>query len=325
MMRFLILLLTLWIVPTMAQEKPRVEAHMEPDSVGIGEKFDLVIDVDRDMMQVVVFPDFEPGGELELSANLAPDTLKQEGRRLRLRKRYRLQAFQEGRFNMGRAMVLYVDKNVVDTLYSEGDSLRMQVGTFQIDTTKQKIRDVKAQKDLPFQFREISTYVWWGFLILVVLGVAVYFLARYLAKRGKRLKDLFKPAPPRPPHVVAITELEKLHNQKLYQNNKHKLYYSSLTDILRTYIAGRWGVGAMEMTSDEIIAEMRKLDLADKPSMDLQTVLQNADLVKFAKFAPDNESSEGDYLKVYYFVEQTKEHDEEVPVDPDEILKQKES
>ncbi|MBQ1939838.1 MAG: hypothetical protein II362_06465, partial [Alistipes sp.] len=220
-------------------------------------------------------------------------------------KRYRLAAFQEGLINMGAAGVVYADKNIVDTLYA-ADSVYLKVATFQIDSTSQSIFDLKPQQNLPFKVAEIKSYLLWGLLALVVLVALLVALDRYLKARGRRLGDLFKPAPPQPPHVIAIAALEALHHQKLWQNNKHKLYYSLLTEILRTYIDGRWGVSAMEMTSDEIIAAMRSVELPDKARMDLTAILRDADLVKFAKFAPEAEQNENDYQKAYYFVEETK-------------------
>ena len=162
-----------------------------------------------------------------------------------------------------------------------------------------------------------------GVLALLLALVALYALKRILARYGKGLGDLFKPAPPQPPHVVAIKALEALHNQKLWQNNRHKQYYSGLTDILRTYIAARWGVGAMEMTSDEIIEAMRSEELPDKARMDLTAILRDADLVKFAKATPDGEQNEADYLKAFYFVEETKlVVEEEEPEQPDPMQNQ---
>ena len=125
----------------------------------------------------------------------------------------------------------------------------------------------------------------------------------------------FRPAPPLPPHVAAIQALEALHNQKLWQNNRHKQYYSGITDILRTYIAARWEIGAMEMTSDEIIAAMQPVELPDKARMDLTAILRVADLVKFAKAAPEAEENEACYLKAYYFVEETKLVEEDAPAE----------
>ena len=306
-----------------AQEIPVVTARVEPDSILIGDRFDYVIDVEKDLVQVVDFPVFEPrDGKIELVESYPVDTLERDGRRLKLRKRYRLAAFDEGKYNLGVAEVLYADKNILDTLRSR-DSLYLEVTTFQIDSTSQSIYDLKAQKTLPFQLREIQGYITWGLFALLILAAAAYALHRWLAKRGKGFGDLFKPAPPLPPHVAAIQALETLHNQKLWQNNRHKQYYSGLSDILRTYIAARWGVGAMEMTSDEIIEAMRAEELPDKARMDLTSILRDADLVKFAKAMPEAEQNESDYLKAYYFVEETKLVEEsESPAEPDPMSNQ---
>lgn len=316
--------LTLAAGPLRAQEVPVVTARVEPDSIMIGDRFDYVIEVEKDLVQVVDFPVFDPqDGKLELVEEFPVDTLSREGRQLRLRKRYRLAAFDEGKYNLGVARVLYADKNILDTLRSR-DSLYLEVATFQIDSTSQSIYDLKPQKNLPFQLREIKDYITWGLFILLVLAAGAWGLHRWLAKRGKGFGDLFKPAPPLPPHVAAIQALETLHNQKLWQNNRHKQYYSGLTDILRTYIVGRWGIGAMEMTSDEIIAALRDAELPDKARRDLVSILRDGDLVKFAKATPDAEQNESDYLKAYYFVEETKLVEEPAAQqEPGEPLQQK--
>ena len=132
---------------TASAQTPTVEARIVPDSIGIGDTFTLEIDVERDQVQVTEFPLYENDDKLEVVQSLPVDTLSREGRRLRLRKRYVMQAFSEGRYNLGRPGVLYADKNIVDTLYTS-DSLRLDVGTFQIDTAKQTIYDLKPQRTL---------------------------------------------------------------------------------------------------------------------------------------------------------------------------------
>lgn len=244
---------------------PTITARVEPDSIGIGDRFDVVIDVDRDLVQV----------------------------------------FEEGNLGLGRAQVLYLDKNITDTLYT-ADTLRLQVGTFQIDSTSHTIYDIKAQRTLPFRYGEISGYVLWSLLGLIVLGGAIYAGRRLMARYARKVRDIFRPAPPLPPHIAAIQALETLHNQKLWQSGRHKQYYSGLTDILRTYLAGRYGFGAMEMTSDEILAAVRRYDLPQKCVMDLQAILRDADLAKFAKAQSEGTTNEDNYLNAYYFVEETK-------------------
>ena len=293
---------------------PMVRAMLDRDSITIGDRFTLTIEVEKDLVQSIYFPAFKVGpqegdeaqfGSLECLEDHPTDTLEHKGRRLHLRKRYTLTAFDEGVYNLGRPSVLYADKNIIDTLYGVKDSMRLVVSPVALDTTMM-VRAIKPVKTLPFRFGEISGYMGIGLGVLLIIALAIYLLARYLAKRGKKITDLFKPEPPIPAHIVAISALEELQNQKLWQNNKHKEYYSALSDILRTYLDGRFGIGAMEMTSDEIIEATKSLDIPTKNAMDLVYVLRNADLVKFAKASFDAAENEGAYSKVYYFVEETK-------------------
>ena len=63
---------------------PQVTAHIQPDSVMIGDRFDLVVDVEKDLVQVVQFPEFEdkPGSAIELYKEHPVDTLERDGRHL---------------------------------------------------------------------------------------------------------------------------------------------------------------------------------------------------------------------------------------------------
>ncbi len=299
--------------------RPVVTARVEPDSVMIGDRFDYIIEVEKDLVQVVRFPVFQPGenpGALVLVEEAPVDTLLREGRRMKLRKRYRMAVFEEGHHDFGTAEVFYADKNIVDTLRSE-NNLTLNVTTFQIDSTSQSIYDLKPQRTLPFRLGEIRGYLLWGLLAAIGLALLAAGVLCWLRRRGSTLGGLFAAAPALPPHVEAIRALEELHNRKLWQNNRHKQYYSGLTDILRTYIARRWEIGAMEMTSDEIIAAMRSIELPDKARADLTAILRDADLVKFAKATPDAGQNEADYLKAYYFVEETKPATEQAEETPD--------
>lgn len=299
-------LLCFWM-PVLA-DAPKVRSRLEPDSIFIGDRFSFIIEVEKDLVQSVAFPAFtpDPRSGLELVEESAPDTLEREGRRLRVQKRYVLAAFEEGLFDMGRAGVLYADKNIVDTLYGDDVNI-LKVATFVIDSTSHPIFDIKPQKTLRFRFGEISGWLLLALVLALAVAAAVWQLRRWLEKRGKSLSSIFAPAPPLPPHIVAIKALEELHNRKLWQNNHHKAYYSALSDILRTYLSGRYGIGAMEMTTDEIVEAVQSVDISAKCIADLTSVLRDADLAKFAKFEPDGEQNEADWHKAYYFVEETKE------------------
>ena len=295
-------------------ERPTITSHLSADTVMIGDRVTLTVEVEKDVMQHIIFPSFDfkatDGAEqsepsIEVIHDFAPDTLSQEGRRVRLRKRYEMAVFDEGIYRMGKAQVLLIDKNLVDTLFAEREE-NLFVNTFQIDSTMTTVRDLKPQMTLKLRFAEFGGYLGIALAVALLLAGAIYLLVRYLHKRGKRISDLFKPAPPVPAHIVAIEALEKLRNEKLWQNDKHKLYYSGLSDILRTYLAGRFEVGAMEMTTDEIDDALRAVEIEQKQKMNLLSVLRDADLVKFAKATPEAEENELAYHKAYHFVEETK-------------------
>lgn len=304
---------------------PRVTARIEPDTILIGECFDITIEVEKDQVQVVEMPSFEiPSKEgeepmLELVRQGDNDTTRLEGRRRRITKQISLQAFREGIYDMGRPQVLYIDKNITDTLYAdrslrlvvllppEFDTLPLPSDSASMHAAiKPHVKRLRPQKDLPFLFEEIAGYITYSLYGAIALALLVLGLIYWLRRRGKRLSSLFRAEPPLPPHIVAIAALEELNNRKLWQNNKHKLYYSGLSDILRTYLEGRYGIGAMEMTTDEIEAAVRPLGLPDHSRMRLLDVLRDSDLVKFAKAVPEAAENEASYSKAYYFVEDTK-------------------
>lgn len=306
----------LWAIQSaMAQSvAPTITSRLSADTVMIGDRVTLTVEVEKDLMQHIIFPSFDfsqTKGEqqsepsIEVIGDYAPDTLSQEGRRVRLRKRYEMVVYDEGIYRMGKAQVLYLDKNLVDTLFAEREE-ELIVKTFQIDSTMTTVRDLKPQKTLKLRFAEFGGYLGISIAIILLLAAILYLLVRYMHKRGKRISDLFKPAPPVPAHIVAIEALEKLRNEKLWQNNKHKLYYSGLSDILRSYLAGRFEVGAMEMTTDEIAEALCDIEIEQKQKMDLLSVLRDADLVKFAKATPEAEENELAWSKAFYFVENTK-------------------
>ncbi|MBO7185657.1 MAG: hypothetical protein J6V59_02030 [Alistipes sp.] len=265
----------------------------------------------------------------ELVEEMPFDTLAVEGRTLRLRKRYRLAVMETGTIPM-RPAILYFDKNreTPDTLYAP-DTLRLHVASYaeldtmlflKADPTSQQgfgVDDDKAtsmlkdegittQKDMPFIFAEISDYVTYGAIALIILALVAWAVVWIVARELKRRKSIVKPKPAIPPHIVAVKALEELANRKLWQNGKYKLYYSSLTSILKVYIVGRWGVGALEMTTDEIMVALQGIEMPNDSRANLIAILRTADMVKFAKAQPEAEENEENYTRAYYFVENTK-------------------
>ena len=221
---------------------------------------------------------------------------------------------------------------MADTLFSR-DTLRLHVmGYEELDTTlfikfdpatggivvdslaaREKLRDtgLYTQKDLPFIFAEIRDYVIYGCIALVLLGLLVWLIVWLILRHLRNRSVAPRPAPKIPPHIVANKALVELGHRKLWQKGKFKAYYTALTSILRTYISGRWDIGAMEMTTDEIIAALRDVEMPTASRTDLITILRTADMVKFAKAEPEAQENEENINRALYFVENTKLVDNE--------------
>ncbi|MDD3107684.1 MAG: hypothetical protein PHV49_00535 [Alistipes sp.] len=296
-------------------QHPVIEATFSADTVLIGDQFSLKVKFSQDRMEHIEFPTFAQGhlGDsslIEILKEGKVDTLAVEGRKITLEKSYTLTCFDEAHYHLGRFPVLYIDKNIVDTLWSQ-EPLQIVVNTLPVDTVKQKIFDVKAPLAAPVRFGEFS-----GYLGMTLGGAALLALLIWVIVRRLRNRPILgsKTVSDEPAHVEAIHRLEHLHNQKLWQSGKHKLYYTGLTDILRGYLARRYPLKAMEMTSQEILTALRSESIPEKSLSRLQEVLVTADFVKFAKYTPENDQNETAYEDAFYFVEETKPSEVETPV-----------
>lgn len=288
--------------------KPVVRASLSRDTILIGDQFTLDVEVDKDMMQIVDFPILKGqimGDTIEVLKMFPIDTIKTDGRQQTIKISYLLTCFEAGAYSLGEFPVLYAEKNIVDTLLSH-EILDIYVKTFIIDTTTQGIADIKPQMETPLNWAELKEYIFNKFTLVALIILLLIAAIIYLVVKKRRTGSIFAPKAVEPPHVVAMRELQKLKNQKLWENHKHKSYYTALTDILRVYICGRYDVDAMEMTSDEIIKACKSLDIPERQFKAMNLLLELADLAKFAKFIPSDQENEECYHIVYYFVEETK-------------------
>lgn len=189
----------------------------------------------------------------------------------------------------------------------ETEPILLTVNSIPVDTTI-AIKDIKPPLTVPFSWKELLPYVYGGLAILGGLA-GIILLIIYLVKKRKK-----KPAPkiiiPEIPiHVITLEQLEKLKEQKLWQNGKLKQYHSELSDIIRQYIEKRFFINAMEQVTDETMYSFRAVDLNDELKIKLRQVLFLSDLVKFAKEHPLPNENEASWNNAYDFVIATKKED----------------
>lgn len=288
-----------------SDEAPTVRAKFIPDTIMIGDQPVLSVTVTKDVSQKVFFPDFEKElmKGVEVLAQGKIDTVKIEGgRQIELTRKYVVTIFDAGQYNLSGFPVVNIDGEKTDTLLSE--PLSIMVKTYVIDTTTQKIYDIKTPIEAPLQLIEIRDYIVIGLLALALIAIIVFIVIRL------KYKDTIFARPKLPPHVIAVSELQKIKEMELWQQGKHKEYYTLLTDTLREYLDGRFDKSAMEMTTDEIMTSIKDDIIAERDKEMLHELLSLADLVKFAKYIPDRDDNEISLQRAYEFVEHTKSAEE---------------
>lgn len=195
--------------------------------------------------------------------------------------------------------------NHTDTIYTEMVPLQVSHNFVEISDDPTQLTPLKPLLEPEFV---IWDYIWWILwpLFIILMGLAAYWIATHWIHKEKQT-TVVPQEKQLPPYDIAISALEALGQKKLWQDGKHKVYFTELTDILRIYIEGRFNVPAMEKTTDEILDELRELQIHQKSSYEsLSDVLKLADYVKFAKYEPLPDENQMSMVKSRLFLEQTK-------------------
>ena len=257
----------------------QVETKIDVTKNKIGAQFNLTLKTNVDTLAKVVFPTSKNFGKMEVIRSYVIDTIKL-GDRYELIKKYGVTQFDSGKYVIPSLKVL-INNKVFAT-----DSLLVEVSNVQVDTLRQKLFDIKPIVEVPYQLSYFWQYV---LIILLILGIGalIYWLIKkYQKKKVEEVEELKSPI------ERATILLKTLEKKELWQKGAVKEYYSELTDIARNYIEEAIEIPAMESTTSELILALRAASIKKKMTLsaeileNLERVLKQADLVKFAKSKP---------------------------------------
>lgn len=151
---------------------------------------------------------------------------------------------------------------------------------------------------------------YWQWMLAALLIIAAGICA-YLILTKKVDVPLVPKKKPVPPYQLAMQQLEALREQNLWQDGREKEYYTRLIDILRHYLEGRFGINAMEMTSQQITRVLHEKEDMRMPNARIKRILEIADIVKFAKVRPLPDDNLRALSEAVRFVEETKPVEEQ--------------
>lgn len=259
----------------------QVTSTIDSTSIKVGAQITYSIQVEVDTTNLVVFPEGQSFSPLEMIESYKIDTLKKVDK-YNLIKKYGLTQFDSGAYTIPRQKIIIGDK----TFFT--DSLKVEVNNVVVDTIKQGLYDIKPIIEVKEKGSD-----WWKYVVLalVIIG-CIGFLIYWFLWRKKPLTEEEEIAL-LPPYDRAKLSLKKLDESYYLEHEELKPYYSELTLIIRKYLDEKVYDHSLESTTDELISRLRllkdgnQIDLSRETIRNIESILKRADLVKFAKSAPD--------------------------------------
>ena len=305
----------LWMGVSKADAQVTVDAKIDSLQLMIGEQAKVELEVSLNANQKLQLPllnDTLVRG-VEILEIAKPDTqMLNAGKRMLVKQEYTITSFDSALYYLPPFEVL------VDDMPYRSKALALKVYSVPVDTLNpDQFFGPKSIREVSIIWEDISTIFWLTLLMVALGGLGYYFFKRF--KDNKPIIRKVKVEPKLPPHTLALQEIERIKGDKSLRIADPKTYYTELTDVLRTYMAERFGFNAMEMTSCEIIDKL--LETNDKDSIrELKYLFETADLVKFAKHSPLMNENDMNLVNAVDFINNTKvEPDPDAKPEPTEI------
>ena len=284
-----------------AQKEPKINSSVDTTTIRIGEQILFSVSVEADTTAMVIFPEDQTFSPLETVEAFKTDTTLMESRMLLL-KTYALTQFDSGVYLLPTQRIEINGKGYFT------DSLLISVGNVPVDTTIQKLYDIKPMLEVPGKSGEWIRWVLWIGLLFLVLGAAYYWLVIRKKKLTAEEQEALLP-----PFERAMRDLKRLESSRYLIQDEFKQYYSELTGIVRAYLEEEVHVSALESTTGqlmetlELLRDSGRLNLEPDTLKQFQRILETADLVKFAKSKPEMQTAEQDRKEVEAIVIKTRE------------------
>jgi hypothetical protein len=284
-----------------ADRAPSVELKVEPDEVAVGELIEWRAEVRRRVGDRVHLPGGADFGDLEVQGKdrevgEATDDWVVETLEVRLIP------FEAGEFEIPAQQLTVVDiEGRIAEIEAPAKAVRVK--SLIANEPEPELKPDSGPGVRVFEEDYTPLYV------LAVIGGAL--LIALLTLIGRRLWALRRPRPgpppppPRPAEEIALEKLEALRAANYLDLGQHKLFHITLSEAFREYLGNRYRFDSLERATEELRWELRRLGLPRPLFERMIGLLEETDLVKFAKLIPTIGDSEGMLSEAFALVRET--------------------
>lgn len=303
-LQFIVLFL-LTTVPLLSQSNSliRVQAEVDKSIITIGDRLTYTLTIDHQEGIRIEQPG--PGanlGQFEIKDYQIHDPTKKNGNIIQ-KFEYEISVFDTGRFVIPPFPVAFFESDTSRNFQIiQSEPIEIFVESV-LTADNRELRDIKPPQSIPFNLKKWLIY---GILTLIIIGSTVAII--YFINRRKKGISLFRKEKIRPAHKIALERLAELRNrwQHMLQKGEAKVLFTDISDLLRKYLENRFFIKASEETTFEISQSLSEMEIGEKQQIIAVQVLEFADLVKFAKYIPDEGETENTLEMLEKFIDETK-------------------
>ncbi len=230
-------------------------------------------------------------GPFEVSEQALLDAVSNDDRSITSIREVTVIPWSTGELETPPIEVQYRDSD--DRIHDESvPAMFITIGSTLIEDDTEK-RDLKPQASLDLAGSAIWPWILGGIASVAVLAAVLWWLWKRRRNRELSESDFMAPVDDRFPEEIAYDELERVAELNLPVKGEFKRHYDMVTDCIRNYLEGVYLIPAMEQTTGEIMLSVRKLNepKSNEITPSLKSLLEESDLVKFAKYSPTVDSA----------------------------------
>ncbi|MCK5534835.1 hypothetical protein KAI68_06930 [bacterium] len=245
-------------------------------------------------------PAFSPGTNLSSFEIKDYKIYKQKKKKGKIIQKYEyiITTFTVGEFKIDPLEINYISHSGEEKKITAPEISILVEGIKPSQTDRGDIRDIKSPLYIKrgFLFYSILSFI----LLFIGGGIGLYF------HRKKKTKSSAAPQDTRTPEEIACQELEKISQMDLIKQKKIKLYYILISEIIRKYLEKRFKISVLDRTTYELYQQIRLLNINNKKCRQIRDFLEECDLVKFAKYKPDEKTIQADFLEAKQIIDTNK-------------------
>ena len=305
-------LLLLWLIVTsillllpleeaLSQEAVRILSHrFDPDTITIGDPVQLRLRIEADEnLHVYLDPiDDSEHEHLEIDKPQVKQIKSEESLtgKARYEVTYPLRAFAIGTHSLPPIKIKYTD--------ADGNSRSVQTSAYPFEVQSVKPSGTTEMKGIKGPW-SVSTnwflYILAALLVIMLAGVLIFF---YLRKRARPIDFQPEVVSQRQPHEIAYEQLNQIEGMNWVAQGEMKIYHIEISHAIRQYIAARYRIPALEMTTQELLDCLQPEDI---PKALVRQFFANCDLVKFARYNPTKPEAHERMEEARQIVDETKQ------------------